>query len=169
MADSVRQAAGAARVLALVACAGCASSGPPPRAVVGQPEGLEATPAPKEQPPPAPRKHGGSGQALGLVSLSIGGAAGVVAVVTSIMMLHDKSVRDDGCNAQKVCTPDAYSANQKLADLGGWNAGAYAVAGVGLVAGTVLVIAFPGGRGSSTAVVVAPNAAGAGLALWSAF
>jgi hypothetical protein len=169
MADRLRQAARAACALALVACVGCASSVPPPREAPPHLVLAEATPAPKEEPPPAPRKHGGPGQTLGLVSLSIGGAAGALAVITSIMMLHDKSVRDDGCNAQKVCTPDAYGANQTLANLGGWNAGAYAVAAVGLVAGTVLVIAFHGDRTPSTAVVVAPNAGGAGLALRSTF
>jgi hypothetical protein len=85
------------------------------------------------------------------------------------MMLHDKSVRDAGCNAQKVCTPDALSANQTLANLGGWNAGAYAVAAVGLAAGAVLVIAFPGERSKSTAVVMAPDGAGASLSLRSSF
>jgi hypothetical protein len=176
MADKVRQAARAACALALFACVGCESSVSPARAVVDQPREApphlllaEAMPAPKEEPPPPPRKHGGAGQALGLVSLSIGAGAGVVAVATSLLMLHDKDVRDAGCNAQKVCTADGYSANQTLANLGGWNAGAYAVAGVGLVAGAVLVIAFPGERTRSTAVVVAPNGAGAGLALRSTF
>jgi hypothetical protein len=99
----------------------------------------------------------------------VGAGAGIFAIITSFMMLHDKSVRDAGCNAQKVCTSDALSANQTLANLGGWNAGAYAVAGVGLVAGAILVIAFPGERSKSTAVVVAPNGMGAGLSLRSAF
>jgi hypothetical protein len=183
MGNRVRHAACAAGTLALVVCVGCASTVPAPRARVGQPRQppphlvlAEATPAPAEptpplepsQPPP-PRKHGGPGQALGFFSLSVGGAAGILAVITSFMMLHDKSARDAGCNAQKVCTSDGFSANQTLANLSGWNTGAYAVAAVGLVAGTVLVVAFPGERSKSTAVVVAPNAAGAGLELRSAF
>jgi hypothetical protein len=99
----------------------------------------------------------------------VGAGAGILAVITSFMMLHDKSVRDAGCNAQKVCTADALSANETLANLGGWNAGAYAVAAVGLVAGAVLVIAFPGERTHSTAVVIAPGGTGAGLSLRSTF
>jgi hypothetical protein len=183
MGNRVRHSVRAAGTLALVACVGCASALPAPRAAVdpareppphlvlaeATPAPAEATPAPEPSQPPPPRKHGGSGQALGLASLSVGAGAGILAIITSFMMLHDKSARDAGCNAQKLCTTDALSANTTLANLSGWNTGAYAVAAVGLVAGAVLLIAFPGERSKSTAVVVTSNGAGAGLGLRSTF
>jgi len=93
----------------------------------------------------------------------------VLAVVTSFMMLHDKDVRDAGCNADKVCTPDAYSANATIGNLAWWNVGAYAVAAVGLGAGIILLATNPPDRERSTSFVIAPNGSGAGLSLRGAF
>jgi hypothetical protein len=130
-------------------------------------------PAPTQEPAPAPAEHTSSssrtGRTLGWISLSVGAEAAIIAIVTSFMMLHDKSVRDADCNAQKVCSPDGYSANTTLDALTWWNATAYGVAAVGLGAGAFLLLTNPPARERSTAVLITPNASGASLSLRSPF
>jgi hypothetical protein len=132
-------------------------------------KGPAAAPAPAQEEAPEHRRSRHTARTLGWVSLSIGAEAAVVAIVTSFMMLHDKDVRDAGCNANKLCTPDALSANVALDNLAWWNVSAYAVAAVGLGAGIVLLATNPPNRERSTSLVVAPNGSGAGLSLRGAF
>jgi hypothetical protein len=99
------------------------------------------------------------------VSIAIGSEAGLLALATSGMMLHDKSVRDSQCtveNAQKVCSQDGYSANSSLANLGGWNAAAWTVAAVGIGVGVVLLVTHPNKAQPTTALTVGPAPAGTG-------
>jgi hypothetical protein len=131
--------------------------------------GSAAAPPQEGAPPSAERRSSGTGRTIGWISLSIGAEAAIVAIVTSFMMLHDKSVRDADCNAQKLCSADGYSANATLDSLTWWNATAFGVAAVGLGAGAVLLLTNPPARDHSAAVVVTPNASGAGLAVRSAF
>jgi hypothetical protein len=185
-------AARTAAALLLAMCTACATRAPGARAAspasateVAHPLLADAAPAPATEPAPqaqpapqaeptaqtetAHRRSGGPGRTLGWVSIAVGGEAAVLAIVTSFMMLHDKDVRDAGCNAAKVCTPDAYSANGALDSLGPWNAAAYAVAAVGLGAGVILLATSSRDRERSTSLVVAPNGSGAGLGLRGAF
>ena len=199
-----RRAIAALLAPALLASAqmGCASGTPlppstaatqvndatPPResAATSKPEArltlAEAVPA---QPKPAeePRDEHHSNQTLrtyGWITFAIGANAAVVAVVTSFMLLHQNSVRGSECDAQKVCSQAGLDANDKIGALAGWNAGAWAVAAVGIVGGAVLVIANPpdskraGSKQSTTTagttyLGVAPNGSGLGLNLQSIF
>jgi hypothetical protein len=106
---------------------------------------------------------------FGWVSLAIGAEATVVAVATSIMMMHEKSVRDSACDAQKVCTPDGGEANDTIGRLAGWNVGAWAVAAAGLGIGAYLLLTNPSEGSRATAVTVAPNGSGLSLGVRSTF
>lgn len=105
----------------------------------------------------------------GWISIGVGSLAGVVALGTSVSMLHDKSVRDAGCNASKVCSPDALGANADIAGTAGWNLGAYVVAAAGLGIGAFLVISNPADPETATAVGVSPTASGATVSLRGSF
>jgi hypothetical protein len=169
---------------ALVA-SGCAERAAPARSVVEVKEAgaapaprahlvlAEATPAPaaSKSAPPASIEGESSGTARGLGWFSVGlGTLGAgVALTTSVMMLHQKSVRDSGCNAAKVCTEAGLTANDQISSLSGWNAGAYAVALVGIGVGAFLLITNPADSEKQTAIGVAPTGSGAGLQLRSTF
>jgi hypothetical protein len=84
------------------------------------------------------------------------------------MMLHDKSVRDSQCNGN-VCSQAGLDANAQLSALAGWNAGAWAVAAVGVGVGAFLVISNPSTGAPKTAVGIAPNGSGVGLDVRSRF
>ncbi len=84
-------------------------------------------------------------------------------------MLHDKSVRDGNCNAQKVCSPSGFSANGDIASLAGWNAGAWVVAALGLGIGGVLVLSDHAGSSQRAAITVNAVGSGAGLGVESSF
>jgi hypothetical protein len=129
----------------------------------------EAAPESAAAPPPAEGRSGRSRRTLGWISVAIGGDAAIVAIATSFMMLHQKSVRDANCDANKNCSPGGYDANSSLDALTWWNVGAFGVAAAGLGVGAVLLLTSPRDRERATSIVVAPNSSGAGLALRSAF
>jgi hypothetical protein len=104
-------------------------------------------------------------RALGWVAISIGAEAAVVAGVTSVMMLHYQSERSSDCDANKVCSADGLNANAQLGLLGGWNAGAYAVAAVGLGAGLFLLLTNPSDASLHAEVGATPG----GLSLRGSF
>ncbi len=147
-----------------------ASSAAPP-----QPAPLAAAPAqapagpPVTEPPPAPRSGGGPARTAGWLSIAVGGEAAVVAVVTSFMVLHEKGVRDDNCDARKVCSQTGIDANATIDTLLGWNAAAWIVAVAGLGAGTVLVLTHPSKSDRTVAIGVAPAPGGAALSVQGAF
>jgi hypothetical protein len=105
---------------------------------------------------------------MGWFSIAFGASAGLVALGTSIMMLHQADIRNRDCNAAKVCSADGVNANNQLDALAGWNVGSYIAAAAGLGIGTILVLTNPT-NGRKTAVEVSPNGAGAGLLLRSTF
>lgn len=105
----------------------------------------------------------------GWILVGIGGASALIAVGTSIFMLHDKSVRDDNCDANKVCSSAGLSANNELGQLVGWNIGAWAVAAVGLGVGAFLVLTNPSDKEMGTQVGVGQTGSGTGFLLRSTF
>lgn len=106
---------------------------------------------------------------LGWVSLSIGVEAAVVAVATSLFIEHQKSVRDDGCNAQKVCNPQGFAAVNTISTIVPWNTASWFVAAAGLGAGAVLLIISPSESEHKTAIILSPGPSGLGLGLRSTF
>src|ERR1700722_3561875 len=90
----------ALRLVALLAIAsvGCAGNGAGPRDAHDT-QGTSAT--------SAPRPHDGRAtrRTLGWISLAAGAEAAIAAIVTSGMLVHEKSVLDAQCNAQKQCSP----------------------------------------------------------------
>ena len=107
---------------------------------------------------------------MGWVFIAIGAEAATVALVTSGLLLHDKGVRSSECDGQKVCSSDGLDANNRIKSLAGWNAGAYALAAVGLGVGAFLVLTNPASDGATrTAIGVGPNGSGVGLDLRRTF
>jgi hypothetical protein len=105
----------------------------------------------------------------GWISIGIGSSAALIALGTSIVMLHDKSVRDSDCDANKVCSPSGLTANNELGQMAGWNVGAFAVAAVGLGVGAFLILTNPSDREMGTQVGIAPTGSGTGFVLRSTF
>jgi hypothetical protein len=105
---------------------------------------------------------------LGWVSLTIGAEAAVIAVATSLLIEHQKSLRDDNCNAQKVCNAEGFGAVGTIDTIIPWNTGSWFVAGIGLGAGAILlVISQPEKR--QTAITLSPGSSGLGLGVRSSF
>jgi hypothetical protein len=134
----------------LTASMGCAS----------EPAPTPATPNDVRRTEPAP-----PGRTAGLVLVAVGAHAGVIAVGTSVMMLHEKGVRDDECNPDKACSQDGLQANDRLNKLGPWNAGAWILAGAALGGGIFLVLSNPRKRDAreprtTTGLTVGPGGAG---------
>ena len=168
-----------AAAIGALAVAGCAASSPPgavapagAAATVPHPIVAEATPAPAET--SHEEEHGEAhssrqmNRVWGWVALSVGAEGAVVATITSLMMLHQNSVRSDDCT-NKVCTPDGIAANGKLGDLAGWNAGGWAVAVVGAGVGTFLILTNPSDKALGTQVGVGSTPSGSGLLLRGSF
>jgi hypothetical protein len=139
---------------------GCAARSGPlgPRS----PDGLASDPAParEQTEEAAARADHRAGRVAGYVALAVGAQATLVALVTSAMMLHQDGARADACDANKRCTQAGIDANDNLSQLGGWNAGAWALAAVGLGTGTVLVLLNPSEKRPS--MRPAPGAPGDG-------
>lgn len=105
----------------------------------------------------------------GWIAIGIGSSAALIALGTSLVMLHDKNVRDSECDGNKSCTSAGLSANNELGQLVGWNIGAFAVAAVGLGVGAFLVLTNPSDREMGTQVGIAPTGSGTGFVLRSTF
>jgi hypothetical protein len=168
--------AGAPRAPASAAAEGVTEAQP-------QPQGDEAQPQPQGDPEvPPPRGYAEAAQGTsrpadphrvrriyGYAGIAIGGAAAVVAVVTSFMLLHQKSVLDDQCNAQKQCSTSGIGETGAIHNTIPVNTAAWIVAAVGLGAGTILLLTSQPESGKSTAVTVSPAPGGAALGLRSTF
>jgi hypothetical protein len=146
--------------LSLVACA----AQPSPHLMVAQATPAPAPePAPEPAPAPAPAQEKSSGtsdpmlRTFGWISIGIGAQATAVAIVTSFMMLHQKSLRDDNCSSKKLCTQAGLDANTQLGSLGGWNAGAYAIGAIGLGLGAFLVLTNPADKDKEVSAGVSPS------------
>jgi hypothetical protein len=107
-------------------------------------------------------------RALGWVFLSVGAEAAVVATITSFIMLHESSLRSADCT-DKVCSPAGLSANVTLHNLEWWNAGAWAVAAVGVGVGAVVLWTNPRDAALHAEVAIAPTGSGSGLRLRGTF
>jgi hypothetical protein len=125
------------------------------------PEGSLAEPSERSSNVPA--------RTWGWVLLSLGAEGAVLAAITSFMMLHDKSVRDENCDSHEICSQTGLAANADIANLAWWNAGAWAVAGAGLTVGALLLLTNPPVRGPGVAIGISPNASGIGLDARGAF
>jgi hypothetical protein len=117
----------------------------------------------------ANHESGRAARALGWVSLSIGAEAAVVAGVTSFVLLHEKAIRDDSCDAQRVCSQHGLDANATIASIVPWNTAAWVVAAVGIGAGAFLLFTNRSDTGRRTMITVSPAAAGVAVRLWSSF
>jgi hypothetical protein len=166
--------------------AGCAPRSAPPRDATSLTSAQVSTqPAPAPQAKDAPElaplePEGGKNapddargsdalpRAMGWVSLSFGVTAGVVAVGTSIMMLHENNLRSGDCNAAKVCNQDGLNANAQISALSTWNAASYVAAGLGIGVGAILLITSPASS-NKTALEVTPVTSGGGLQLRGTF
>ena len=58
---------------------------------------------------------------VGWISLAIGAEAAVVAVATSVMLLHQKSVVDSACDAKNRCSPSGLDATASIHETVPWN------------------------------------------------
>jgi hypothetical protein len=135
------------------------------------PDLAEARPAGNEadNPPPAHHRSGRAARTLGWVSLSLGAEAAVIAVVTSFLLLHEKSVRDDNCDAQRACSQRGLDADGTIASLVGWNTASWIVAAAATGAGAFLLLTNRSDSGRQTTIAISPNSAGVGVRLWSSF
>lgn len=145
---------------AALSAAGCASRSLPAQNAAG---------APTSTPPPSQPLSSHNQRTFGWVSVVVGAEAATIAVVTSGMMFHEKSVRDSNCDAQKVCSQVGFDANETLGSLGGWNAASWIVAAAGLGVGGFLLWTDPADGGQRTAITVAPTYSGVGLGVRSRF
>lgn len=118
---------------------------------------------------PGERESRQLGRAWGWVSVGLGGAAGLIAVGTSILMLEDSRTRNAGCNAQKMCSSSGSTANTALSDLAGWNTVSWVVTAAGLGVGAYLLITHPTDKAMGAQVGVVPNGSGADLQLRGSF
>jgi hypothetical protein len=106
---------------------------------------------------------------LGWISLSIGVEAAALAGVTSGLIVHQKGVRDDNCNAQKVCNAAGFAAVNTIDSIVPWNTATWVVAAAGLGVGAALVIVSPPESTRRTAITLSPNSAGLDLGVRSTF
>jgi hypothetical protein len=109
------------------------------------------------------------GRTWGWVLVGMGATAGTIAMGTSVLMLHDRSVRDAECNRDKACSASGLDANSQLRDLSGWNTGSWIVGAAGLGVGAYLLLTQRTDRGASTQIGVSPNVGGANLKIRAAF
>jgi hypothetical protein len=130
----------------------------------------DAAPAPRESHADSDERAANRpSRTWGWVLLSVGAEGAILAAITSFMMLHDKSVRDDNCDANKVCSQTGLAANGEIASLAWWNAGAWAVAGAGLGVGGLLLLMSPPAGAGRLAVGISPSGSGIGLGARGAF
>jgi hypothetical protein len=101
-------------------------------------------------------------RSLAWVGFAFGGAAAVVAVGTSGMLLYQKGVRDDNCDAHRVCTPRGLAANDTAHSIIPWNTASWIVAVAGIGAGISLWFAS---RDDSRQTAIAVSPANAGLTI----
>jgi hypothetical protein len=109
------------------------------------------------------------GRTWGWAAISIGAAAGVLALGTSGLMLHDLSVRGADCSSNKVCTPDGATANAALADIAPWNVATWVITAVGLGVGVYFLVTNPTDQAMGTQVGIVPNGSGATLSARGSF
>lgn len=135
-----------------------------PTAVAGRPERAESTETPSAQRDPHRTRR-----ILGWISLAVGAEAAVIAVTTSFMLLHEKSVLNDNCDAHKQCSAAGLDAAGAITETVPWNTGSWIVAAAGVGIGTVILLTSRSDSGKDTALSVSPTPRGATLGLRSQF
>ena len=122
---------------------------------------------PRETPGPAAPSSASTKRTLGWVSLGVGGAGLVVAGVSGLVLLSEKSTVDSGCQGKTACNADALSAISANKTWLPVNTVAWIVGAVGVGAGVFLLLTskdgqpaarvgatlLPGGGGASAQVV----------------
>ena len=93
----------------------------------------------------------------------------MLTAITSVMMLHEQSLRNANCDTEKICTLAGVNANSSLGQLGGWNATSWIVTVAGLSAGGYLLWSHREDNGARVGVAVDPVGTGMGLGLRSTF
>jgi hypothetical protein len=106
---------------------------------------------------------------FGWLGIALGAEGAVVATATSVAILDYKSTRDSGCNADRLCSAAALSANSQIGSLVGWNAGAWVLAASGLGVGSFLLLTNPPAKEGRTSITLAPSGTMAGLGLSGSF
>jgi hypothetical protein len=106
---------------------------------------------------------------LGWVSLAVGAEAAIVAIVTSGMLVHEKSILDAQCDAQKLCSPAGLDAAGSISSLTPWNTGTWVAAALGVGAGAALLLTGRPDAPGSTAITWTPDGAGPGVGVRSRF
>lgn len=129
----------------------------------------EPSTLPPSPPPAMPAAPNRTLRTLGWIGISVGAEAALVAIGTSAMILHQKTVRDDNCNAQRMCSSAGLDANGTIATLVGWNAAAWVVTAAGLGAGGILLAVGWEDAKRTTAIGAAPIGSGMGLRVRSSF
>jgi hypothetical protein len=154
---------------------GPAPATPPAPATASAPAATvaPATPEATQPHPPARTSDGPAGthrdlRTLAWASVAIGSVAGLVAFGTSGLILYQKGVRDDNCDAQKVCTARGFAATQTIQTLVPWNTGSWIAAAVGVGAGVGLWFASRDDR-KQTAISLSPAPGGLAIGLRSTF
>jgi hypothetical protein len=84
--------------------------------------------------------RGGTARAFGWIVLAIGADATVGAVITSFILLHQKGVLDENCNAEKRCSSTGVDAAATIHALVPWNTAMWVVGAAGIGTGAVLLI-----------------------------
>jgi hypothetical protein len=112
-----------------------------------------------------PRTDTGEARTFGWFGIAVGADAAVVAIATSAITLGDKSTRDAGCDAAKVCSSAGLNANQEIGGLVGWNLGAWVLAAAGLGVGTVLLLTNPPPQDRDPRYTPLPDSAPKGVSL----
>ena len=119
----------------------------------------------------------------GWVLVGVGAAAGVIAIGTSILMIHDLTLRNDHCGADKTCDSTGLDAASEYKAAVVPNAIAWGAAALGLGIGTFLVLTSPTDKDEKppsdparpdappprVSIGVGPNPGGAGLTLRGEF
>jgi hypothetical protein len=149
----------ACAAIAALATVGCAGRSLPP----------QHAPSTSESAPSSASSSSRSAHTYGWVSVGVGAEGAVAALVTSVMILHDKSVRDANCGTEKICSAAGLDANQDIGLLEGWNTGAWIVAAAGLGIGAYLILTEPADGGKRTALAIGAIGSGTGLGLRSSF
>jgi hypothetical protein len=135
-----------------------------PTPVAPRPERAESTESPGAQRDPHRTRR-----LWGWISLAIGAEAAVIAVTTSFMLLHEKSVLNDNCDAHKQCNAVGLDAKGAITETVPWNTGSWIVAAAGVGIGTVILLTSRSDSGKDTALSVTPTPGGAALGLRSQF
>jgi hypothetical protein len=112
--------------------------------------------------PPAPASHGTSMRTAGWIIGGVGVAGLVVAGVSGLVLMSEKSTVDGGCHGKIDCSPDALDAINANRTWVVVNTVAWIVGAAGVAGGLVLVLASPsGGASAKVGATVLPGGGGA--------